>query len=160
MAMRASWWQVEGRLLFVVMCVCLTRLLARAFSALGCPFGTAMSPSLWHKWGGGGDLRTQRPAKTGAAVPIPQQRGGRTDKGGFPSPSAPGGCVTSRRAAAGPGTAARRPRCRGRESVGAVRRPLPSPVPVRGRWRRPARSWPGASSTCAETSGWTWARRW
>lgn len=32
-------------------------------------------------------------------------------------------------------------------------------LPPRGRWRRPARSWLGASSTCAETSGWTWARR-
>lgn len=47
---------------------------------------------------------------------------------------------------------------RGRVSEGSARaRRFPAPG---RRWRRPARCWPGASSTCAATSGWTWARRW
>lgn len=47
---------------------------------------------------------------------------------------------------------------RGRVSEGSAQaRRFPAPG---RRWRRPARCWPGASSTCAATSGWTWARRW
>lgn len=79
--MRASWWHVEGRLLFVVMCVCLTRLLARAFSALGCPFGTALSPSLWHKWGRRGRFGDTAPSEDRGCCPNSSAARGKDGQG-------------------------------------------------------------------------------